>query len=107
MLLSRLLVCVLALLAGCASLPAHQPTLPEFAVADVSGTVLARAAAAALPASEPQLSGFRLLPEGGTAFNARMELAQRAQASIDAQYYLIADDEIGRHFLRALRDAAG
>jgi putative cardiolipin synthase len=106
MLLSRLLACVLALLAGCASLPAHEPTPAQFAVSDVSGTLLARAAAATLPASEPQLSGFRLLPEGPTAFNARIALAQRAQASIDAQYYLIADDQTGREFLRALRDAA-
>ena len=106
MLLSRLLACVLALLVGCASLPAHEPTPPQFSVADVSGTLLARAASTTLPASEAPLSGFRLLPEGGTAFNARIELAQHAQASIDAQYYLIADDEIGRQFLRSLRDAA-
>lgn len=66
-----------------------------------------RAATATLPASEPQLSGFRLLPSGEAAFNARIDLAWRAQASIDAQYYLVADDEIGHQFLRALRDAAG
>ena len=45
-------------------------------------------------------------PEGPTAFNARIALAQRAQASIDAQYYLVADDQTGRQFLGALRDAA-
>jgi len=106
MLRSRLLACILVLLGGCASLPAHEPAPPRFAVSDVSGTLLARAAAATLPASEPELSGFRLLPEGPTAFNARIDLAERAQASIDAQYYLIADDLIGRRFLRALRDAA-
>ena len=107
MLLSRLLACALVLLAGCASLPAHEPTAPQFAISDVSGTLLARAAAATLPASESHLSGFRLLPEGPTAFNARIALAERAQASIDVQYYLIADDPIGRVFLRSLRDAAG
>lgn len=106
MLRLRLLACILVLLGGCASLPAHQPAPPRFAVSDVSGTLLARAAAATLPASEPELSGFRLLPEGPTAFNARIDLAQRAQVSIDAQYYLIADDPIGRRFLRVLRDAA-
>jgi putative cardiolipin synthase len=104
--MSRLLVCVLVLLGGCASLPPPEPATPEFGVSDVSGTLLARASAATLPANEPQLSGFRLLPEGPTAFNARIDLAQRAQASIDAQYYLIADDPIGLRFLRALRDAA-
>ncbi|HKW85088.1 MAG TPA: phospholipase D-like domain-containing protein, partial [Burkholderiaceae bacterium] len=107
MLLLRLLPCVLVLLAGCASLPAHESAPPQFAVSEVSGTFLGRAANAALPAGDPQLSGYRLLADGPAAFDTRVELARRAQVSIDAQYYLIADDPIGRRFLRALRDAAG
>lgn len=106
MLLSRFLPWILALLAGCASLPAREATPPEFAISDASDTLLARVAAAALPEGAPEISGFRLLPEGPTAFNARIDLMQRAQASIDAQYYLIADDPIGRRFLRALGGAA-
>jgi len=96
----------LALLAACASLPPPAPRAPEQADADVADTRLARIAAAALPADQPALSGFRLLPEGETAFNARIALARRAQKSLDAQYYTIGNDEIGRQFLRELRDAA-
>jgi putative cardiolipin synthase len=96
----------LALLSACASLPPPAPRAPEQAYADVGDTRLARIAAAALPAGKPQLSGFRLLPEGETAFNARIALAHRAQKSLDVQYYLIGSDEIGRQFLRELRDAA-
>ena len=56
--------------------------------------------------SASPLSGFRLLPEAPTAFNARVALLRAAQKSLDVQYYLIADDAVGRMFLRELRDAA-
>ena len=72
MLLLRLLPCVLVLLAGCASLPAHEPAPPQFAISEVSGTFLGRAANAALPAGDPQLSGYRLLADGPAAFDTRL-----------------------------------
>jgi len=95
-----------ALLGGCAVLPERPPAAPERAFTDVGDTPLARAAAASVPADPPGLSGLRLLPEGETAFNARIALARRATKSIDAQYYVIAQDDIGLAFLRELRDAA-
>ena len=52
------------------------------------------------------LSGFRLLPLGPHALDARLQLIQRAQASLDLQYYHFAGDSTGRAVLRALRDAA-
>src|SRR5437764_14423868 len=95
-----------ALLAGCASLPERTPAPPTVALADVADTRLGRVAAAATPAASRDLSGFRLLPEGETAFNARIALARRAERSLDVQYYLIRDDDVGLQFLRELRDAA-
>ena len=100
------LLLLLALTAGCASLPPPPPKAPSRALADVGDTPLARIAAASLPAAAPQLSGFRLLPEASTAFNARIALMRAARSTLDLQYYLIADDEVGRMFLRELRDAA-
>ena len=98
---------LLALLGGCASLPSPPPPKkPSQALSDVADTPLARIVAASLPAPESQLSGFRLLPEAPTAFNARVALIRAAQKSLDVQYYLIADDPVGRMFLRELRDAA-
>ena len=94
------------LLSGCASLPDHPPTPPTTAITDVADTPLARIAAAAVPADTQGLSGFRLLPEGATAFNARIALMRRAQKSLDVQYYLLRGDDIGRQFMRELRDAA-
>jgi putative cardiolipin synthase len=92
--------------AGCASLPPRGPAPPVPALTDVADTPLGRVATASLAPGDPSLSGFRLLPEGETAFDARIALARRAQKSLDVQYYLIQDDDIGLQFLRELRDAA-
>jgi putative cardiolipin synthase len=91
---------------GCASLPPRAHAPPTVALNDVGDTTLGRVAAASLSPGAPALSGFRLLPEGETSFDARIALARRAQKSLDVQYYLIQDDDLGRQFLRELRDAA-
>jgi len=100
------LILLLVLAAGCATLPEPLPRAIEHALQDVADTPLARIAANAMPADSPTVSGFRLLPGGESAFNARIALARRATRSLDVQYYLVADDETGRGFLRELRDAA-
>src|ERR1035438_8605907 len=100
------LLSVLVGVAGCASLPPRVPAPPVPALTDVADTLLGRVARASRAPGDPSLSGFRLLPEGETAFDARISLARRAQKSLDVQYYLIQDDDIGRQFLRELRDAA-
>lgn len=103
---SALVLVAAVLLGGCATLPAPVPVAPTHAITDVAQTRLAQLAAAAAPAGQPALSGFRLLPEAAFAFDARISLARRAQKSLDVQYYLIHDDEVGLLFLRELRDAA-
>jgi putative cardiolipin synthase len=105
----RLLLVLLSILVGitgCASLPSRVPAPPVRALTNVADTALGRVATASLAPREPSLSGFRLLPEGETSFDARIALARRAQKSLDVQYYLIQDDDLGRQFLRELRDAA-
>jgi putative cardiolipin synthase len=91
--------------AGCATV-GPRPELPPSQAVDGKLTALGRAASLARDGFATEQSGFRALPEASTSFNARVALARRAQASIDAQYYLIGNDEIGRLFLRELRDAA-
>jgi len=106
-LLSLALLSLLALLlSACAGLPARPATAPSQAAIDVAETRLARILEGATPQESRGMSGFRLLPEGEFAFNARIALIRRAEKTIDAQYYLIADDDVGRQFLRELRDAA-
>jgi putative cardiolipin synthase len=102
----------LSLLAGCAALPGDVHRVASHARTDVEGSALARIAAASLPsvhgaASDmADVSGVRLLPGGDQAFEARIALAQAARHTVDAQYYVVADDISGRQFLRELRDAA-
>jgi len=101
---------LLALLAGCAGLPQSVQRQSSQALDDVGGTRLAAIAEASLEAKQEEggatRSGLRLLPAGDQALEARIALVRRAQRSVDAQYYQIADDSSGRQFLRELRDAA-
>lgn len=92
-------------LAGCASLPLPQraPVASE-AIEASPQTLLGRLASSHHPAAGS--SGFRLLPLGSISLDARVQLALRAEASIDLQYYHLANDESGRWLLRELRDAA-
>ncbi len=46
------------------------------------------------------------MPEASVALDARLTLIRKAQSSLDLQYYLVGNDEIGRLLLRELRDAA-
>jgi len=92
------------LITGCAGLPTGVERPPTFAVTDTADTPLARIAAKGSP--DAQLSGFKLLPMPAFSMHARLELARRAQRTIDIQYYLVQNDETGRYLLRTLRDAA-
>lgn len=95
---------LLALLTGCASLPPGLAGPPSTALAPLPDATLVRIARLSQPDAE--LSGFRLLPSGDFALDARLTLIQRAERSLDVQYYHVENDATGRHFLRALRDAA-
>ncbi len=46
------------------------------------------------------------MPLGAYSLDARIQLARRAQYSLNVQYYLIQNDMTGRLLLRNLRDAA-
>ncbi|WP_284615501.1 phospholipase D-like domain-containing protein [Aquabacterium humicola] len=93
--------------AGCASLPADVVRQPSSSIVQhAAPTPLQRTVAASTPPEAAALSGFRLLPSGPQALDARLALAQRAEATLDVQAYLIADDVSGRQLLGALRDAS-
>lgn len=92
-------------LGGCTSLPViDRGAIASQAVPLDPNTPLGRIAKVSTPS--PELSGFRLMPLGLFSLDTRVQLARRAEKSIDVQYYYIADDETGRWLLRALRDAA-
>ncbi len=103
-----LLLCVAWLLnlTGCTALPVKTADLApvSFSIAPGEDTALGRIAVNSIPS--PELSGFRLLPLGSYSLDARLALAERAQKTLDVQYYHIQNDETGRLLMRALRDAA-
>jgi cardiolipin synthase C len=99
---------LLALMLGasaCTSLPViNREAIASEAIALSPSTTLGRIAQTSAPA--PELSGFRLMPLGLFSLDTRVQLARRAEASLDVQYYHFENDETGRWLLRALRDAA-
>ena len=99
---------LLLALAGCGSLP-HLDSDARDAQASRAvplsvTTTLGRIAKTSQPA--PQLSGFRLMPLGNFSLDTRVQLARRAEATLDVQYYDFENDEVGRYLIRALSDAA-
>ncbi len=100
------LLALLALLAsGCASLPPNEPRSESFALRDTGETSLGIETARET-SSHPGQSGFHLLGSGLDAFVARAVLANIAESSIDAQYYLLHNDLVGRLFIDLLLKAA-
>ncbi len=96
---------LLLALGGCGTLPPIDRTAPASeAIALSTATTLGRIADSYRPA--PDQSGFRLMPLGSYSLDTRVQLAQRAQVSLDVQYYHLGNDDSGRQLLRALRDAA-
>ena len=93
-----------ALLVACGTLPEGIVRPPSTALAPSTATTLGKTAQASTPS--PEQSGVRLLPLGVYSLDTRIELARRAQASLDVQYYHIENDPTGRLLLRQLRDAS-
>ncbi len=96
-------LCTAVLAGGCAGLPAPENRVASWAVAATQDTFLGRLAADSTP--DRSLTGVRLLPTGPYALNTRVALMQRAEKTLDLQYYLVQNDATGRHVLRLLRDA--
>jgi putative cardiolipin synthase len=91
-------------IAGCSALPPNPVRPPSTAIAPGASTPLGAIVAASSP--DPALSGFRLEPLAWYAFRLRLELAARAQRTLDVQYYVLHNDDTGKALFRALRDAA-
>lgn len=116
MLCRSVLASLMLLLTACASMPTPVSRQPSRAIAATAQTELGAlvlqtlaehgtpttAALATLTAR----SGLRPMPEANVALDARLTLMRRAQSSLDLQYYLVGNDEIGHLLLRELRDAA-
>lgn len=99
------LVAALVALSGCASIDFDYPKSESSAFTDTGDTQLGRVFADAV-AAHPEEAGFLPLMEGVEALAIRLLLAERAERSIDTQYFLIHDDVVGRLFIESLLLAA-
>jgi putative cardiolipin synthase len=97
-------VAVALLVAGCAPV-ATRPALPSTALPSTPETALGRQLEP-IVASHPGTSGFTLINEGRQAFAVRTALAEVAERSIDAQYFLWDADAVGTILLHRLMRAA-
>jgi phosphatidylserine/phosphatidylglycerophosphate/cardiolipin synthase-like enzyme len=93
-----------ACLAGCTTLPAHVERTPSHAFDAPAQTFLGRSIAAI---KHPEgTSGFQVLASGDVAYEARMALIDRAERSIDLQYFIVREDATTRALVERVLSAA-
>ena len=95
----------LLILEGCATIDFDYPRAASTALSDTDDTQLGRTISP-FADDHPGQSGFYPLSDGVDALAARIVLAERAERSIDVQYYLIKNDLTGRAFIHSLLRAA-
>jgi putative cardiolipin synthase len=100
------LTLVFALLSGCASIDYDYPRTESTALTDTDDTNLAQALKPIVDGKPQGHSGFLTMINGIDALAMRLMLAERAERSIDMQYYLIKNDIVGRAFIYSLLRAA-
>jgi putative cardiolipin synthase len=100
-------VCFLAalLLPGCATLPENYPKHSSFVIEQTTDTDIGVAVSQWTLANDGK-SGFHALQSGSDAFAARLRMIERAEVSLDAQYFLMKSDMAGHIFSQELMLAA-
>ena len=93
--------------AGCATLPEglDAPKTESTALAQPETTTLGKRFDARAK-ERPGLSGFRLLVDGADSFALRMRIAEKAERTLDVQYFVLQQDDTGQLLLGALLAAA-
>jgi cardiolipin synthase C len=102
-----LVVAILALLGGCASLPPGSdfPKTVSSALADPEQTRLGRQFAGAAREHSGN-SGFRIVPVGADGFLLRMQMINATEKTLDLQYFVFRGDDTGRLLTAAVLRAA-
>ncbi len=104
---SVLLLCLL-LLTACCSLPSRQGVMPGYYQPDTGNTALGALSSQLKPVGSnlPQRTGYQMLYDPMDAISARLLLINRAQKSLDLQYYIWSNDSVGALMCHALLQAA-
>jgi putative cardiolipin synthase len=101
-----LVVAVLLAAAGCATIDYDYPRQEAYFLPDTSDTYFGKLVEPAAARRLPDQAGFIPINDGVDALTARLVLAEKAEQSIDVQYYLIKNDIVGRIFMYRLLQAA-
>ena len=105
-LFSRVLLAALVTLsASCATVDFDAEKSVSQALTDTDDTYIGKYLAE-YTGHPPNESGFHVITDSLDALAIRLVLAERAERSIDAQYYMISDDIIGNVFFASLLRAA-
>jgi len=99
------LLFLLGQIVSCATVPFDQPKTSSHYIKDVSDTPLNKVATK-WSNQHGGTSGFYPLFEGMDALGVRLRLAERAEVSLDLQYFLMKDDTAGDVMAAALLKAA-
>ena len=105
-LLTPTLTASLLLAGGCASVDFDRPKPESAAFQDTGDTYLGRQLEGVVAAHPDGQSGFFPLSDGIDALAVRLLMADKAERSIDAQYYLLKNDIVGQAFIDVLLRAA-
>ena len=97
---------VVALVSGCASIDYDYPRTESYALSNTDNPQLGQQLQPIVAGKPGDQSAFYTMHDGIDALAARLLLAERAERSIDAQYYLIKNDIVGRVFIWRLLEAA-
>lgn len=100
--------CAIALtVTGCSTLPKHklEPVIQTVAQIDTTQTSLAQVIRP-LQEQHPDLTGYHVLYEPLEALAARLRLIDKAEKTLDLQYYIWDNDKVGALALHALIRAA-
>ena len=98
---------ILAVLAGCASLPpgSNFAKIKSSALVNPEETRLGRQFENA-GQEHGGNSGFRIIPVGANGFLVRMQMIDAAERTLDLQYYIFRDDDTGQLLTSAVLRAA-
>jgi len=99
------LIAGLFVLSACASVDFDYPKPESVALTDTADTRLGKQLEGRSE-QHPGESGFFPMSDGIDALASRLLLAERADRSLDAQYYLIKDDIVSHAFISSLLRAA-
>ncbi len=102
-----LVVLIVAVLTGCASLPpgSDYPKTVSSALANPEDTHVGRQFEKAAREHNGN-SGFRIIPVGADGFLIRMQMINSAISTLDLQYFIFRGDETGRLLTAAVLHAA-